>query len=67
MSCHVQSYHELWMQTMNVNVNLKHEPKNQHDYHKMFASQRNITTHQDMSHTCHMRYIGMPVNQTIKK
>ena len=37
------------MRTQNVNMNLKHEPKNEHDYHKMFASQPNIMTHQDMS------------------
>ena len=54
MSCHVQSYHKLQMQTVNVNANPKHEPKNEHEYRKMFASQRNITTRQDMSHTCHM-------------
>ena len=48
-------------------MNPKSEPKNERDYHKIFASQQNITTHQDMSHTCHMRYICMPGDQTIKK
>ena len=67
MSCHVQSYHELRMQTQNVNANMKREPKNEHDCHKTSASQRNITTRHDMSQKCHMRHIIMPDNQIIKK
>ena len=55
------------MRTMNMNVNRKHVPKNECGYRKMFVSQQNITTYQDMSHTCHMRHICMPVDQTIKK
>ena len=49
-----------------MNANPKCEPKNEYDYHKTFASQQNITTHHDMSHTCHMRHICMPGDQTIK-
>ena len=52
---------------MNANANPKHEPKNERDCHKMFASQQNIMTHHDMSHTCHMRPVSMPGDQTIKK
>ena len=33
----------------------------------MFTSQRNITTHHDMSQTCHMRHICMPGDQIIKE
>ena len=64
---HIQSYHELQMRTQNVSPNLKREPRNEHDYCKMFASQQNTTTCQDMSHTCHMRHICLPADQTIKK
>ena len=53
--------------SQNVNANLKSKPKNECNYHKMFASQQNITTGQDMSHTCHMRHVCMPVDQTTKK
>ena len=55
------------MRTQNVNANLKCEPKNECNYHEMFMSQQNIMTHHDMSHTCHMRHICMPGDQTIKK
>ena len=50
-----------------MNVNPEQEPKNEHDYRKTFASQQNIMTHQDMSHTCHMRHICMPDDQIIEK
>ena len=48
-------------------TNHEREPKNECDYHKTFVSQRNITTHHDMSHTFHMRHICMPGDRTIKK
>ena len=54
------------MQAVNMNANPKREPKTERNYRKMFASQQNITTHQDMSHTCHMKHICMPVDETIK-
>ena len=50
-----------------MNINMKCEPKNERDYCEMFVSQRNITTHQEMSHTCHMRHICMLDDQAIKK
>ena len=50
-----------------MNMNPKHEPGNERDYRKTFTSQQNITTRHDMSHTCHMRHICMPGDQTIKK
>ena len=50
-----------------MNMNTKCEPKNERDSRKTFARQQNITTRHDMSHTCHMRHICMPVNQTIQK
>ena len=50
-----------------MNANPKCEPKNEHNYREMFASQQNIMTCQDMSQTCHMRHICMPIDQTIKK
>ena len=50
-----------------MNMNPKREPKNECDYRKTFASQQNITTRQDMSHTCHMSHIFMSGDQTIKK
>ena len=55
------------MRTQNVNTNTKHKPKNERDCRKMFVSQRNITTHHNMSQTCHMRHICMPGDQIIKK
>ena len=33
-----------------MNANPKHEPKNERDCCETFASQQNITAHQDMSH-----------------
>ena len=50
-----------------MNVNLKHEPKYECNYRKMFASQQNITERQDMSQTCHMRHSFMPGDQIIKE
>ena len=65
--CHVQSYHESRMQTRNVNANMKREPKRERNCRKTSASQRNITTRHNMSHTCNMRHIIMPDDQIIKK
>ena len=38
-------------------MNMEHEPKNERDCRKTSVSQRNITTRDDMSQTCHMRHI----------
>ena len=54
------------MQTQNMDANPKCKPENKRNYRKTFASQRNIMTCQDMSHTCHMRHICMPGDQTTK-
>ena len=50
------------MQTRNVNVNMKREPKREHDCCKTSMRQRNITTRHNM-----MRHIITPDDQTIKK
>ena len=50
------------MQTLSMNANMN--PKNEHDYHQMFASQLND---HNMITTCHVRHIFMPIDKIIKK
>ena len=54
------------MQTRNMNANMNPKPKSEHDCRKTSVSQQNIMTRHNMSHTCHMRHIIMPDDQTTK-
>ena len=49
------------------NFAARQRPRKEYTIYATFASQRNITTHQDMSHTCHMRHLCMAGEQIIKK